>query len=448
MKNIIGKYVGEHIPRYTSYPTAPCFHAGVGPGTYHEWLRNLPGSTTLSLYLHVPFCETLCWYCGCHTSVTRHREPIDRYVALLREEIDLVARRSSAHEVVHIHWGGGTPAVVGSDHFAAVTSQLRDRFNVVPGAEIAIEIDPRMLDEPMAAALGENGVTRASLGIQTFHPATQHAIGRVQSLDLTSHCAELLRSAGVHALNADLVYGLPLETAETCEATVETALTLKPSRFSVFGYAHLPAIHRHQNVIEPMTLPSPDERLRQEQAIGHAIVGAGYRRIGLDHYALPTDPLSTALEEGRLRRNFQGYSDDTADALIGLGASAIGKLPLGYVQNAPGIRQWGERIREGMLATSRGIALRPDDIVRATVIERLMCELRADLPAILARFSYPADWLDFELSKLVPLAAEGVVNVHAGVVTVPESARMLVRLVAGAFDDYRSSSEGRHAIAV
>jgi oxygen-independent coproporphyrinogen III oxidase len=447
-EHAIAKYSNERVPRYTSYPTAPHFSPETGPASYRDWLRALPGTARLSLYLHVPFCKTLCWYCGCHTSVTRHRDPIERYVRTLEREIDLVATQTGRRRVAHIHWGGGTPTIVGPELFASVMGHLRDRFDVDPDAEIAIEIDPRRLDSVMATALGRAGVNRASLGVQTFDPGVQKSVGRIQSSAVTQACADLLRGAGIEAINVDLLYGLPHETVTTCEANVEAALTLKPSRFSVFGYAHVPAMMKHQQVIDATALPDASERLRQERAIGVALIRAGYTRIGLDHYALSGDALSKARLGGTLRRNFQGYTDDPADALIGFGASSIGQLPQGYVQNVSNTKGWRDRIEAGELATVRGAVLTRDDRLRAAIIERLMCDLRVDVPAMLRRKGFFPGWLDPEMATLQPLVADGLARIEDGIVTVPESARNLVRRVASAFDAYLDPTAGRHAVAV
>jgi oxygen-independent coproporphyrinogen-3 oxidase len=446
--NAIAKYLNERNPRYTSYPTAPHFSASIGPAAYRDWLAALPGSDRLSLYLHVPFCKTLCWYCGCNTSVTRHREPIERYVDLLEQEIRLVAGLAGSRRVAHIHWGGGTPTIVGPGLFCRLMVLLRTRFDVEPGAEMAVEVDPRRLDVAMARALRQAGITRASLGVQTFNPVAQRAVAREQSLEVTRRCVDLLRGAGIEAINVDLLYGLPYETAASCEASVAAALTLAPSRFSVFGYAHVPAVMKHQRVIDVATLPNADERLRQEQAIGDRLVAAGYMRIGLDHYARPGDALAQARMDGRLRRNFQGYTDDPADALIGFGASAIGQSAGGYVQNVSDIKGWRERIEAGELATARGLALTPDDGLRGEIIERLMCDLRADVPAVLRRRGFPLDYLDVALAAVQPLVADGLARVDRGVITVPEAMRALVRRVASAFDGYLDPAAGRHAVAV
>jgi oxygen-independent coproporphyrinogen III oxidase len=444
----IAKYLGERIPRYTSYPTAPHFSAAVGSASYSGWLRQLRDTDRLSLYLHVPFCKTLCWYCGCNTSITRHREPIERYVQVLQQEISRVAELIGGRRVAHIHWGGGTPTIVGPALFRSTMSLLRRRFEIETNAEIAVEIDPRRLDGDMARALGECGVNRASLGVQSFDPTVQRAVARVQTLAVTTRCADLLREAGVQALNLDLLYGLPHQTVTNCVATVEAALTLRPARFSVFGYAHVPAMMKHQQVIDASALPDGPERLRQEQAIGDALAAAGYVRIGLDHYAHPEDSLAQASMNGTLRRNFQGYTDDPADALIGFGASSIGQSQFGYVQNITGQKGWRERIEAGDLATVRGLALTPDDAMRGDIIERLMCDLRVDVPAALRRHAFPADYLDKEMAALKPLVVDGLARVDRGVISIPGEMRNLVRRVASVFDAYLDPAAGRHAVAV
>lgn len=448
MDGSVLKYLGERIPRYTSYPTALHFSPAVGATLYGSCLQALPADARLSLYLHVPFCRSLCWYCGCHTKVPAHRDPIDRYVALLEREVALVSRIAGGRRVVHLHWGGGTPTIVGPAAFLAVMSSLRERFSFEADAEIAVEIDPRRLDADMAAALGAVGVTRASIGIQTFDERVQRAVNRVQSLEVTRACAARLRSAGITGLNVDLLYGLPHQTVVSCKATVAAALELAPARFSVFGYAHVPAMKRHQRMIDEAALPDGMARLEQEQAIGEALVRAGYARIGLDHYARPEDPLTWAQAQGRLRRNFQGYTDDPADALIGFGASSIGQLPEGYVQNAAAIKDWARSIDQGELATVRGLALTREDRLRADIIERLMCDLRADIPAILHRHGFRPNFLDTECAELESLAEDGLVQMERGVVTVPERARTLVRRIACVFDAYLRPEEGRHAVAV
>jgi len=445
----ISAHLAERVPRYTSYPTAPHFSPAVGGETYRGWLAALPETARLSLYLHVPFCRKLCWYCGCHTKVAVNREPVDFYLALLETEIDLVARSLGAtRPAVHLHWGGGTPTIVGPGGFARMMAHLRRRFAVDAGAEVAVEIDPRRLDAEMADALAAAGVTRASLGVQSFDPKVQGAINRIQSLEQTAAAAALLRAAGIGRINIDLLYGLPHETQESCRETVTAVLGLAPDRLAVFGYAHVPAMKRHQRLIDAAALPGPAERFRQERTIAEVLVGAGFRRIGLDHYARAGDALAVAQAEGRLRRNFQGYTDDPADALIGFGASAIGELPQGYVQNTADLPAWRRAVEEGRLATARGIALDADDRLRREVIERLMCDLRVDVAAVLHRHGLGATALDGALAALAPMAADGLVDLAGRTVIVPEGSRPLLRCVAAAFDAYLDPAAGRHAVAV
>lgn len=444
----IAKYLTERIPRYTSYPTAPHFNAEVDAGVYASWLRALPTEARLSLYIHVPFCRTLCWYCGCHTAITRHREPIELYARVLEREIEMVGELAGGRHAAHLHFGGGTPATLGPELFRKTMAALRARFDFEAGAEVAIEIDPRRLDAEMAGALAEGGVTRASLGVQSFDPEVQKAVNRIQSQDVTRVCVDRLRAAGIQAINIDLLYGLPYETAESCKATLEGVLSMNPSRFAVFGYAHVPSMMKHQQVIKTDWLPDAAERLRQETTIGETLVKAGYMRIGLDHYAKPSDPMAQAWMDGRLRRNFQGYTDDPADALIGMGVSSIGQLPQGYVQNTADLKLWRDTIESGQLATSRGRAFAGQDLMRAAIIERLMCDLRVDLAAVLEQFALPADALGAELEALKSLEVDGLVRVDRGMVTVPETMRNLVRKVASVFDSYLDPAAGRHAVAV
>ena len=445
----IAKYLNERVPRYTSYPTAPHFAATVDARAYRQWLSCLPDTARLSLYLHIPYCRSLCWYCGCHTMVAGDRAAIDRYLAALEGEIGLVAGiLASRRKVAHVHWGGGTPTIMGPEAFERVMRLIRRSFDVEPGAETAVEIDPRRLDDAMAGALARSGVRRASLGVQSFDPAVQRAVNRVQSLAQTQAAAATLRAAGIAALNVDLLYGLPHERAESCRETVAAALTLAPDRLAVFGYAHVPHLKPHQLRLDAAALPGAAERWRQEQAIAETLVAAGYRRIGLDHYALPSDALARSQSEGRLRRNFQGYTDDPADALVGFGASAIGELPQGYVQNTPRIARWIEGIEAGELATVRGIELGAEDRLRRDVIERLMCDLSVDVPAMCRRHDVEATVLDAPLARLRPLAADGMVRLSGRVVTVPEEARPLLRCIAAVFDAYLEPESGRHAVAV
>ena len=437
------------VPRYTSYPAATRFSADVGADDYAAWLGSLPRQERLSLYLHVPFCAELCLYCGCHTTVVRRYEPVAAYADLLLREIALVAERlGEGHPVAHIHWGGGTPTILSPRHLLDITEVLRRRFTICGDAEIAVEIDPRTLDLSRVGALAAMGVTRASLGVQDFNSEVQRAIGRLQSYDQTAQAADWLRRAGIGSLNLDLMYGLPLQTVSSVVNSVRTALRLQPDRIALFGYAHVPWMKRHQALLPEESLPGAAERLGQMRAAAAAIVEAGYVAIGLDHFARPGDELARALLDGRLRRNFQGYTTDRAPSLIGFGTSSIGALPQGYVQNAASTVTWRDAIAAGQLATARGLMLTADDRLRGDIIERLMCDLAVDIEHIAARHGRSPEDFAPELASLDKIAEDGLVGRDGYHITVPEAARPFLRSICAAFDRHLTPGPMRHSRAV
>ncbi|MCB1496086.1 MAG: oxygen-independent coproporphyrinogen III oxidase, partial [Bauldia sp.] len=437
--DLAARYADERLPRYTSYPTAPQFSAAVGPSRYAEWLGEVPADARGSLYVHIPFCRRMCWYCGCNTSVATRQQPVTDYLASLGAEIGMVAGRLPGHlAVTHLHFGGGTPTIVQPAELIAVMARLRGAFDIRSGAEVAIEIDPRVLTAEMAAALGKAGFTRASLGVQSLDPAVQAAISRRQSFAETAAAVEKLRGAGIEGINLDLIYGLPHQTVTSCLETVRACLALRPDRFSVFGYAHVPDFKRHQRRIDAAALPGGHQRNDQAEAIAAEIEAAGYDRIGLDHFALPADAMAEAAGTGALHRNFQGYTTDAADLLIGLGASAIGRLPQGYVQNAAVTRDYLAAIARGELAAVRGFSLRDDDRLRADLIERLMCDFRVDIADVCGRHGVPVDAVADALPILDRLAADGVLRRDGAMVEMAGDARTLVRVAAAAFDAYRA----------
>jgi oxygen-independent coproporphyrinogen-3 oxidase len=431
------KYRDERLPRYTSYPTAPHFSANVAASRYEAWLASLGADTTGSLYLHVPFCRSMCWYCGCHTTITKHDAPILDYLTVLRREIETVTERIGRRLAVgHIHLGGGTPTIMRPDELTGIVDLLTERFAVQAGVEIAVEIDPRTLTPAMTNALGRAGVTRASLGVQSFDGVVQRAINRVQTVTQTAGAVEGLRAAGVSGINFDLIYGLPHQTVQSCIDTVAACLDMTPDRFAVFGYAHVPGFKKHQRMIDERALPDGEARFAQAEAIGAALLAAGYRRIGLDHYARPSDPIVDAQRRRQLRRNFQGYTTDTAEALIGFGASAIGRLPQGYVQNAVGLGDYAARISAGRLGTAKGYVLTADDRLRADLIERVMCDFAVDVGAVARRHQVDPAALFATLSRLAALETDGIVERCGHDIRIATDARHLVRTVASAFDAY------------
>ncbi|PVE20568.1 oxygen-independent coproporphyrinogen III oxidase [Microvirga sp. KLBC 81] len=447
--NLRARYGDERLPRYTSYPTAPQFSDAIGHETYAEWLEAIPGGTTASLYLHVPFCRSMCWYCGCHTTITQRDAPIVDYLAVLRREIELVSERLSAPlPVRHVHFGGGTPTIMEPAEFIALIDLMKQRYALGEDTEIAVEIDPRTLTRTMTAALGEAGVTRASLGVQSFDPLVQRAINRIQSFEQTARAANGLRQAGVRGINFDLIYGLPHQTVESCVETVRRSIELRPERFSVFGYAHIPTFKKHQRKIDEATLPDADARYAQAEAIAEALIAAGYRRIGLDHYALPDDSMVQAQIDGVLHRNFQGYTTDPSDVLIGFGASAIGRLPQGYAQNEVVLGRYAERISRGELATAKGYSLTADDRLRADLIERVMCDFQADVGQICRRHGTEPEALLQSISRLRMLERDGIIRLKENVLSVNDDARFLVRTVASVFDAYLGAPGRTHSRAV
>lgn len=432
---IFARYAGMHVPRYTSYPTAPHFSSAVDHLTYRQWLKEIAVVEPVSIYMHVPFCREMCWYCGCHTTVANRPAPIDRYVSALLDEIRTVTSELHARlKVGHLHWGGGSPTLLTPAAIEELSALLRQTFDLGDTKEIAVEVDPRTLSAPVAKAFARSGVNRASLGVQSFDPKVQAAINRVQSFEVTANAAELLSSCGIGAINLDLVYGLPFQTAGSCIDTVEQALRLRPQRLAIFGYAHVPAFKAHQRKIDEAALPNPPERQEQFRVMAEALIAEGYVQIGLDHFALPTDELAIASTAGTLHRNFQGYTTDGCKTLLGFGASAIGRLPQGYVQNAPRIPEYERSVQGGRLAVMRGCRLAQDDRRRSEIIEQLMCEFRADIGSLDA----PVDGLE----------ADGLIRRSGTMVEVVEEARPLVRAVAAAFDAYLPGSAARHVVAV
>jgi len=450
MRSDLAKSYGQdRLPRYTSYPTAPHFSPAIGEENYRSWLKSVPVREPASIYLHVPFCRSMCWYCGCHTSVTKRDDPIATYTAGLRTEARLVAETIGQRmPISHVHFGGGTPTIMPPETFVDLVGALRYSFFVLPDAEIAVEIDPRTLTEPMVEALGYCGVNRASLGVQSFDPAVQRAINRLQSFEQTAAAVERLRRVGVGRINFDLLYGLPLQTVDSCLDTVAKCVELRPDRFSVFGYAHVPSFKKHQRKIAEDSLPGSTERHLQAETIAEALLDAGYIRIGLDHFALPGDSLAIARQDGRLKRNFQGYTDDSADTLIGLGASAIGRMPQGFVQNAVPTRDYLARIAEDRLATAKGYVFTREDRFRADIIERIMCDLAVDLPRVSRLHGRDHQSAIVDRPRIESLIADGAVTMIDDRLSISDGAEFLVRSVASAFDAHLANSAATHSPAV
>ena len=443
------KRYGGAVPRYTSYPTAPHFSDAVTEADYRDRLSRLPSSEPVSLYLHVPYCDTLCWFCGCHTKITRVYKPVQNYVDTAIVELRLLADAAGNRlKLGHLHWGGGSPTLMRPEEILRLAEATRRVFPHAPGFEFAVEIDPRETGPDRIAALAESGLTRASIGIQDFDPEVQKAINRVQSYEETARTVQDLRRFGVHALNLDLMYGLPYQTQERTLETIRKALWLRPGRGALFGYAHVPWMKTHMRMIPEEALPGPEERLETAEAAAELLVSAGYRRIGLDHFALPEDSLSVAQDNGTLRRNFQGYTTDQADTLLAVGASGIGRLPDMFVQNQPSLQTYARQVADGVLPIAKGVILSADDRLRAAVIERLMCDFAVDLNMLIASHGASADCLRDADAMLTQMEDDGLLTRSHGTLTLTEEGRPYVRQVAACFDSYFRGGAARHSSAV
>lgn len=436
------RYAATPLPRYTSYPTAPHF-GPLAPEDYAAWLRKAGSGDALSLYVHVPFCHSLCWYCGCHTTVTRSSARIARYGAGLAKEAAMVAALLPAHGgVAALHLGGGTPTALGAEGLTQLAATLRGNFAFRDGAEIAAELDPRSLDDSLLDALARVGLTRASLGVQDITPAVQEKIGRVQPTAQVEAAVRGLRAIGVGGINMDLIYGLPAQGVAEIEASARFAVDCGADRVAVFGYAHVPWMKSHQKGIREAELPDAALRMAQAEAAARVLTAAGYVAIGLDHFARPGDAMAVAAAAGTLRRNFQGYTTDTAPFLIGFGASAIGCTPDGFAQNEPEEKRWLAAVEAGCLPVARGRALSADDRLRGRLIERVMCDGAIGIATV------PEAVMATAAERLDGLIADGMVARRNGRFEVTPAGRPFLRHFAACFDAYLAPSPRRHSAAV
>ncbi|MCJ9427745.1 oxygen-independent coproporphyrinogen III oxidase [Kordiimonas sp. A6E486] len=437
----------QQVPRYTSYPTAPHFTADVEAETFEGWVRALEADTSVSLYIHIPFCRQMCWYCGCNTRATRRYEPVGKYLETLIAEIEQTAGWTGRKQPVsHIHFGGGSPSYLKPEDFSRLMATLRDKFDVREGAEIAVELDPREVSEPKVAAFALAGVNRASLGVQDFHEEVQEAVNRRQPFHVIYDTVRLLRDYGIKAISMDLLYGLPHQTEAMMRENVDFATALAPDRIALFGYAHVPWMKKHMRLIDEDALPDGAARLKQFEAASEQLKRRGYVAVGLDHFVSPRDSMAEAYRDHKLHRNFQGYTVDPADALIGFGASAISALPQGYAQNTPDQRAYMAAVEAGHAATCKGKALTEDDKLRRAIIEELMCYFEINLLDFIEKHALSSEYFSHALNRLKPLVTDGLVTVSDdGRIMVDHEARQAVRLVAAAFDKYLNPTEGRHA---
>ena len=435
------------VPRYTSYPTAPHFSPAIGAEDMQSWVRVIRPGSQISLYLHVPFCRRLCWFCACRTQGTQSDDPVRAYAHMLVDEIAILrANLPAGVSLSRLHWGGGTPTLLPPDMMRMVADAILDAVPLGQGAEFSVEIDPNEIDEARLDALAEAGMNRASIGVQDFDTDIQKVIGRDQTFEVTKKACDMIRARGVRSLNADILYGLPHQSPERIADSVQKLLALSPDRVALYGYAHVPWMARRQQMIPSDALPTPTERLRLFEVARDLFVADGYDEIGIDHFARPGDGLAQPARQGRLRRNFQGYTDDQAPVLVGLGASAISRFPQGYTQNAPGTADHVKAIRAGHFSASRGHRFSDEDRLRARMIEALMCDFEINSAEICRDYSVDAS----EVNRLYRDAAApfgAMVQITPDGFRIPEPARPLTPMIARAFDAYDLSKAG-HSPAV
>ena len=438
-------------PRYTSYPTADRFHADPGAQLLVDALQHRPApEQPLSLYVHLPFCSTVCYYCGCNKVITKDHSKSTRYLDYLEREIDLqLDALAGTRNVSQLHWGGGTPTFLTDAEMARLMGMLKSRFNFLPDGEYSIEIDPRSVDPQRAHTLAELGFNRMSLGIQDFDPLVQKAVNRIQSFEQTRDVLLAARAAGFKSVSVDLIYGLPRQTLEGFRATLEKTLSLAPDRIALYSYAHLPQIFMPQRRIHDTELPLAEDKLSLMAMAIETLVDAGYVFIGMDHFARPDDELALAQKAGKLHRNFQGYSTHAELDLLAFGVSAIAKVGPVYAQNAKSLDEYYHDIDAGHLPVRRGYRMDNDDELRRAVIQELMCHFGLDFAAVSQTWSIDfADYFADALEHLQPLAEAGLLSISDHRIDVMPKGRLLVRIIAMAFDRYlqadrQKAPEGR-----
>jgi oxygen-independent coproporphyrinogen-3 oxidase len=436
-------------PRYTSYPTADRFVEAFGQDDYVQALEQrrvgLSRSSALSLYIHIPFCESLCYYCACNKIVTRHHERAPVYLRQLSRELDLhLAHLGGGQVLSQLHLGGGTPTFLSDEELRSLLSMVRRGFQMVPGGEYSIEVDPRTATPKRLALLAQLGFNRLSLGLQDFDPAVQQAVHRRQPAEQVFEQVAAARALGFESVNVDLIYGLPMQTPESFERTLSQVALLRPDRVALYAYAHLPERFKPQRRIQAAQLPGAAARIRMFERSLQAFEQAGYVYIGMDHFALPGDALAVARRQGRLHRNFQGYTTQPECDLIALGVSAIGRVGATYSQNAKTLEEYYDLLDQGRLPVVRGLALSRDDLLRRSVIMALMCQGELQFEALEAAFLIDFNsYFACELQALSVLQAQGLVRVARSGITVTAQGWFFVRAVAMVFDRYLQADRNR-----
>lgn len=435
------------VPRYTSYPTAPHFSNAVGEDNYTSWIKAIAPGSDISLYLHVPFCRRLCWFCACRTQGTQSDAPVAAYLETLKTELTLLKRiLPEGVRLSRLHWGGGTPTLMSAAMMSDLAGAVFDVAPMAPDGEFSVEIDPNEIDDARLDALAGAGMNRASIGVQDFDDAIQQTIGRIQGYDITRDAVLAIRARGVTSLNADILFGLPHQSRARITESVQKLLSLNPDRVALYGYAHVPWMAKRQQMIPSDALPTPEERLELFETARKLFMWDGYAEIGIDHFATQTDGLTVAQKAGKLRRNFQGYTDDPSDVLIGVGASSISRFPQGYAQNAPATGAHTAAIRDGRFSVSKGHVFTPDDKLRGRMIEALMCDFKVDSQELQDRFHVSAAEIGSLFDKVMA-HFPGMLTLESGVLGIPVAARPLTRMIARSFDAYDMSKAG-HSSAI
>lgn len=435
------------VPRYTSYPTAPHFSTDITATQVSSWMTHLDPNVPISLYVHVPFCRRLCWFCACRTQGTSTLSPVAAYIETLKLELKLVkSHLPEGIQIGHLHWGGGTPTLLDADMIADLTAAIKDVAPFAPNYEFSVEIDPNEIDDARLDALAKAGMNRASIGVQDFDPEIQKTIGRLQSYEITQAAVDGLRARGIKSLNADILYGLPGQSRERIADSVNKLLSLSPDRVALFGYAHVPWVARRQSMIPTDALPTPQERLELFNVARDLFTMDGYAEIGIDHFARNGDGLEIAARSGKLRRNFQGYTNDKCQTMIGVGASSIAKYANGYAQNAPSTSDYQKRVRAGALPISKGHAFTTEDHLRGRIIEALMCDFRVEYSDLVARFGLSQS--DFDtFAASADAAFPKMLKVSQASIEIRAHARPLTRMIARHFDTY-AMAQTQHSSAV
>jgi oxygen-independent coproporphyrinogen-3 oxidase len=428
-------------PRYTSYPTAPAFSPAFGPKEYRQAIEESNGAgndAPLSLYFHFPFCDTLCYFCGCTMLITHSRDQIKEYNDYLLREIDMVAPLiSKKRKAIQLHWGGGTPSYLSPDEIKEVGEHIQSRFNVDGDIEAGVEIDPRGLTYGHMKALRDVGFNRISMGVQDFDIRVQEAVNRVQPESITRDAVNWSRQLGFHSINLDLIYGLPFQTLDSFEKTVDTVMDISPDRIAVFNYAHVPWLKPHQKLIHPEDLPATELKLEIFKMTTEKLLDAGYWSVGMDHFAKQTDELAIAQRNGTLYRNFQGYSTKVGCDLYGFGMSAIGHFKETYQQNIKNVREYYNAIKANNLATRVGYRMTADDHIRKEVIMRVMCDMEIRKENIERQFGIVFDeYFAGAFPKLDTFVDDGLVTLQPDKILVNGMGRLVIRNIAMSFDAY------------